>query len=515
MVVITSDDGDSAYSPLRDYLAALGRRKWCILLALVITPTVAAAYSLTQPERYEATAKVLLSRQDFAGALSGTANPQVYQDPIRLAQTQLEIARVPALAQRVIRQNGLEGVTAESFLDDSRVVAASNADILEFSVTASDPARARVLATAYAVAFTNYRREVETAAYTRAERDVQQRLRELRAAGEDNSRLYETLLEKREQLRTLATLGTQNAVLLRAADDAKRVQPRPVRNAVLAGILGLLIGVVAAGVAEALDTRMRSSTEIAAALRLPLVGRVPESTFKRRKRAPIAMLRAPAGPEAEAFRIVRANLDFLLRDTDRRTIMLTSAVGVEGKSTTLSNLAVALALAGRHVIAVDLDLRRPSLSSLFGVRSSPGVSEVASRDATLDEALVPAPLQLDGSQNGRQAAGRLEVLPAGAPTPDPGELVGRASIRDLLYQLRSRADIVLVDTPPMLHVGDAATLSGAVDAVVVVVRESVANRAGLDELSRALTSTQAETVGFVLTGSRSGEGSGYGRYHSD
>ena len=513
--MITSDGGDSASTPLRDYLAALKRRKWYIVLALVIAPTVAVAYSLTQPERYEATAKVLLSRQDFT-AVSGTA-PQIYQDPVRLAQTQLEIARVPALAQRVIRQNGLEGVTAESFLDDSRVVAASNADILEFSVTAALPARARILATSYAVAFTSYRREVETAAFIRAEREVQQRLRELRAAGEDDSRLYDVLLEKREQLRTLATLGTQNAVLLRAADEAERVQPRPVRNAILAGLLGLLVGVVAAGVAEALDTRTRSSTEIAAALRLPLVGRVPESTFKRRKRAPIAMLRAPAGPEAEAFRIVRANLDFLLRDTDRRIIMVTSAVGVEGKSTTLSNLAVALALAGRHVIAVDLDLRRPSLSKLFGVRSAPGVSDVAARDVTLEEALVPAALQLDGSQNGRQAhAGRLEVLPAGEPTPDPGELVGHESIRDLLHQLRSRADIVLVDTPPMLHVGDAVTLSEAVDAVLVVVRESVASRAGLDELNRALTSTQAETVGFVLTGTRSSEVAGYyGRYHPD
>ena len=159
--------------------------------------------------------------------------------------------------------------------------------------------------------------------------------------------------------------------------------------------------------------------------------------------------------------------------------MVTSAVGVEGKSTTLSNLAVALALAGRHVVAVDLDLRRPSLSKLLGVRSSPGVSEVVSGATSLEEALIPAALQLDGSQNGRYAhAGRLEVLPAGSPTPDPGELVARKSIRDLLLQLRSRADVVLVDTPPMLQVGDAVTLSEAVDAVLVVVRESVASRAG-------------------------------------
>ena len=129
---------DLAYSPLRGYLAAVRRRWWYMVVAVVVTPAVAVAYSLTQPVRYEATAKVLLSRQDVAAALGGTAS-QVYQDPNRLAQTQLEIARVPELAQRVIRQNGLQGATVESFLDDSRVVAAANADILEFSVRLPSP----------------------------------------------------------------------------------------------------------------------------------------------------------------------------------------------------------------------------------------------------------------------------------------------------------------------------------------------------------------------------------------
>jgi tyrosine-protein kinase len=513
VVLAMANDGDSASSPLRSYLAVLGRRWWYLVLAVVVTTAVAVAYSLTQPDRYEATAKVLLSRQDLAGALSGTANPQVYQDPIRLAQTQLEIARVPELAQRVIRQTGVAGLTAETFLDDSRVDAEANADVLEFSVTAPLAARARALATSYALEFTKYRRELDTAAYTRAEQDVQRRLAQLRAAGERRSGLYESLLEKREQLRTLATLGMQNAVLLRGAGAATQVQPRPVRNGVLAALLGLLLGTMAVGVAEALDTRTRTSTEISAALQLPLLGRIPEPSSRRRARTTLAMLRAPSGPEAEAFRIVRANLEVMLRNTDRRTIMVTSAFGVEGKSTTLSNLAIALALAGRHVIAADLDLRQPSLSGLLGVRSSPGVSDVASGAVALDDALVAAALEIEGSKNGRQAhAGRLDVLPAGAPTSDPGELVGRESVRQLLHVLRSRADVVLVDAPPLLQVGDAVTLSESVDAVLLVVRAGVARQEGLSELSRALTSTRAETLGFVLAGSRAGDIPGYGGY---
>jgi len=502
-----------AYSPLRGYLAVVRRRWWYIAVALLIAPAVAVAYSLTQPDRYEATAKVLLGRQDLAGALSGTTDPQAFQDPNRVAHTQLEIARVPELALRVIRQNGLRGDTAESFLDDSRVVAAPNADILEFSVTAPQPEVAERLATAYAVEFTKYRSELEVAGFTRAKREVERRLEQLRASGDGGSRIYESLLEKREQLRTLAALGLQDAVLLRAADEAKRVQPRPVRNGVLAAVLGVLLGLSAAGVAEALDTRTRQSGEVAATLQLPLVGRIPEATFKRKRRAPLVMLRAPSGPEAEAFRIVRANLDVLLRSTDRRTVMVTSALGGEGKSVTLSNLAIALALGGRHVVAVDLDLRQPSLSRLLGVPSSPGVVEVVSESATVDEALTPAALHLGVSQNGRYAdAGRLEVLPAGAWTPDPGEVVGRESVRQLLALLRLRADVVLVDVPPILQVGDALALTDAVDAVLLVVRAGMAKRDDLTELKRTLSGANAEALGFVLAGSRPGETPRYGRY---
>jgi tyrosine-protein kinase len=512
---IPREQGGSDYSPLRSYLAAFRRRKWAVLLALVLAPTVAVAYSLTQPKRYEATAKVLLSNQSLAGVLSGAGNLDINQDPNRLAQTQLEIARVPSLANRVIRETGLAGATAETFLDDSQVVAGNNADILNFRVEAALPALAERLATAYAVEFTKYRQELETAAFTRAQRGVQRRLRQLKASGEKDSRLYETLLERDEQLRTLATLGTSNAVLLRSADEAKQVQPQPVRNGILAGVLGLLLGVMAAGIAEALDTRTRSSDEIAEVLGLQFLGRLPKPARRRRKRAALVMRASPSGAEAEAFRIFRANVDFLLKNTDRRTIMVTSALGVEGKTTTLANLAVAMALAGRHVIAVDLDLRRPSLGRLFGVPDSPGATEVAVGAATLEDVLVGVPLSIKPSVNGRRSdRGRVEVLPAGTLPADPGEFVARESLSELLHRLRSRADIVLVDTPPLLNVGDANTLSEAVDGVLLVVRPNVTRRDDLIELRRILSSAQAETLGFVVTGSRPAEMPGYGSYYT-
>ncbi len=117
--------------------------------------------------------------------------------------------------------------------------------------------------------------------------------------------------------------------------------------------------------------------------------------------------------------------------------------------------------------------------------------------------------------NGRRAdRGRVEVLPAGTLPADPGEFVARESISDLLHRLRSRADIVLVDTPPLLNVGDAITLSEAVDGVLLVVRPNVTRRDDLGELRRILSSAQADTLGFVLTGSRPAEMPGYGSYYT-
>jgi receptor protein-tyrosine kinase len=507
---VTPQNGGPAYSPLRGYLDVLLRRKWYVLLAFVLAPAVAVAYSFTQPKRYEATAKVLLSRQNLSSALSG-ANADINQDPNRFAQTQVEIARVPALALRVLRANHLDGVTAESFLHDSRVIAEGNADILEFRVRANAPARARLLATSYAREFTTYRRAIDAASFARAERALRTRLQQLRASGEGRSRLYANLLVKEEQLRTLATLGTSNAVVLRAADDAVQVQPRPVRNGILAGLLGLLLGVVAAAVIEALDMRARSAKEISGVLGVPLLGRVPQP----RRRSSLVMVTAPSSADAEAFRMLRSNLDLVLKNKDRRTIMVTSALGVEGKTTTLSKLAVALALAGRHVIAVDLDLRRPSLHFMFGVSRVPGVSDIVAGGLRLDNALMPVPLRIDGDpKRTRAQTGRLEILPSGTPPLDPGEFVGRESVALLIRELRSRADVVLVDAPPLLQVGDAMTLSEAVDGLLLVVRPKVAQRDALDELGRVLTSAGTEKLGFVLTGSRSGEIPGYGTYYA-
>ena len=143
---------------LRDYLVVARRRKWIILYALVLVPAAAIAFSLTQQRLYTASSEVFLSRQNLGAALTGTPDPIASQQADRLAQTQANLARVPEVARRALEQQGAGGMTPESFLAASSVSAQQNADLLTLSVTDPSAARAQALASAYARAFTEYRR---------------------------------------------------------------------------------------------------------------------------------------------------------------------------------------------------------------------------------------------------------------------------------------------------------------------------------------------------------------------
>ena len=500
-------------STLRHYLSILDRRRWWVVGALVAVPVLALLFSLTRPALYEAEADVFLNRQNLATSLSGAVDPTIYLDETRFAETQAELASVPDVAERTIDELGLSLTPAE-LLETSSVTAAPNVDLLEFRVRHEDREVAAELANEYARQYTVYRAEIDTAATQRALTEVRRRLVELRADGTPSSSLLlQGLLDKEQQLETMEALQTESASVVRRAVSADQVQPRPVRDAALGIFLGLALGLALAFLAEALDTRIRSVEELGERVPVPLLGTVPPLERRARRAAGLAMLEEPDSAFAEAFRMLRTNVDFANLDRDAQVIMLTSSVEGEGKSTTASNLAVAYARTGRNVILVDFDLRRPTIHSLFDLPPRPGLTDVALGYATLDHALTKIPLVSLKPRSAPAAEdGTLEILRAGPVPPDAGEFLASTAVEGILAKLRTHESLVLLDAPPLLQVGDAIALTAKVDAILLVARLKVVRRPMMRELRRLLDVAPAAKLGLVVTDVAGERGYGYASY---
>jgi len=502
----------------------LKRGWWIILLTTVAIASVAFYQSSRQDALYSASAQVLLKYQSLASGLTGIQDlSTVYQDPQRVAQTQTQIAMSPDVANRVVAAAKIPGLDAGTFLGSASVTAATDADILGFNVTYGDGEIAAKLATIHALEFIEHRRELDTETFVAARKELRGRIDELEQTEFKGSPLLAGLVESEQQLRTMEALQTANASLLRPANGAAQVQPRTQRAAVLGVMLGLMLGIGLAFARDAFDTRVRSSAEVGDKLGTTLLARIPAPPKALRRRNRLVMIASPHGPHAEAFRMLRANLEFVNLDRGARSILVTSALEQEGKSTTVANLAVALARAGQKVALVDLDLRRPAIAKFFGIPDShPGVTNIAVGSSTLEQALVevgrmPSPGGDGADANGdgvgsTGTAGVLKVLASGPLPRDPGEVVKAKRLTSALEQLAQRFDFVLVDTPPLLSVGDAMTLSAHADAMITVARLNMLRRASLNELARALETCPAIKLGVVVTEAEAEPGYGYGGY---
>jgi receptor protein-tyrosine kinase len=519
---------------LREYLHILQRRKWIVLLAVVIVPLAAVALALRQSPLYQSSADVLLRYQSLPSTVSGISDPNSYSyyvDPVRSTDTQLQVAGLPLLADRVAAALRKHGIDPTAVTGSTSVAEIGDTDVLEFTAQSSSPALAAQIATEYARQFTLYHQELDTGSITSAIKGLRQRIAELGNQGGRQSRLQVTQLQQKiDQLRTLLTVQTSTAVVVRTASGATKIRPRPTKYGLLGLGLGLILGIGLALLRDAFDTRLRTPDQIGGLLKLPLLGRVPPPPRQLQRDRRLAMIAEPTGHSADAYRRLRMNLEFATVGKPSQVIMFASALAREGKSTTLGNLAVAAALAGKSVALVDLDLRRPSQSHFFRLDDTePGLSAVVRGHTSLDEALLRVPLEslsrntadhfpASGSTgngfNGSGAAttGSLVVLPAGILPPDPGDFVGLEGVGRVIAALRERVDLVLIDVPPLLAVGDGLTISGLADALVVVIRSEHARRKIIGELAAVIDRMRVETLGFVLCGAGEEDAPGYYGY---
>lgn len=511
-------------TPLRYYLDVLRRRKWLVLPLVVLTPIIAYSITAQQQAVYKASADVLLSRQNLAANLVGVPDTTSLQDPQRFGQTEAELARTPEIASRTLAAAGIKNLSPGWLLGSSSVSPQPNADLLTFTVSSGSPEVSERLATEYGRQYAEYREQRDTSSLTNARAEAQSQLAKLRARGDGTSTLSHSLEERVAQIGTLLALRSPGATLVRQADSAAQTAPRPMRNALLALAIGLLLGVALAFFVEAIDTRVTGIDEIGEATGLQLLGRVPPARRAAGKRP--SMLADPYGPQAEAVRALRGNLDFVNLEVGAGTIMITSAIPGEGKTTTAANLALALGATGRNVVLCDFDVRNPTLGGMFDPRGARGLVDAVLDAAHVKTLLVPIqpspttslPPYIAGSTNGDRKSdltGRVELLPFGRPVPNPGEFLASHEIGAVLEQLRERADVVLIDAPPLLPVSDVLLLGSRVEAIILVARVNMSRRPQLTEVKRLLEMSSAAKLGFVATGVKPTDlayGYGYGRY---
>jgi len=260
-----------SHDSLHEFLAVLARRKLVLILCVVLTPLAALAYSILQNELYEGTAAVLVTPGGAASALSEVPGLGAADEPERFAATHVSLARLPTVAQRVIREAPLFE-DPETFLARSSVSAQVDADILRFNVADANPDQARALSTIYAQQFTRYRNELDVQSIRSTRAAIQRRLVQLASAGQQGSALYVELKRAVAELDAAEAVRGSAAIVVQPAISAQQVVPQTKRNVVLGLVLGIFLGVGLAFLVDRLDTRIRSPEAAETLLGLPVLG---------------------------------------------------------------------------------------------------------------------------------------------------------------------------------------------------------------------------------------------------
>jgi receptor protein-tyrosine kinase len=447
---------------LRHYLDVLRRRKWTVLAVLAIAIGVAALLSELQKPVYRAQTKIVI------GQGKTLIPPSVLgQSQQTLTATMADLAQSNVLARNVVDNLNLKE-TPEQLLAKISVSINPQTAVMDVFVDDHSGSRARQIAQEVASVFS----QLVAANFGKGI-----------PAGPNQA----------------AQPGLTATVFDPAHVLPARVAPRPVRNVAIAGVLGLILGLLAAFLREYFDRGLRTREKVEQAFGLPVIGQVPFE--RRRKRNQRAVVWDGFGEIAESYRALRANLQYLAVKRPLRTILVTSASPAQGKTTVTANLALAIARSGASTIALEGDLRRPRLDEAFAVSNDgPGLTSVLVGSAEFDTAVreVPLPASRDGATSTREV-GRLSLLPSGPLPPNPSELLSSLQMRKLLDRLGVSYDYVLVDSPPLLLVADALELARMVDGVVLVVRNNHATTDEARELRALVERLDIHLVGAVFS----------------
>jgi capsular exopolysaccharide synthesis family protein len=510
-VAATSDREESS---ALDLLHALRRRWLSILLTVIVVVGATVAYDLTQTASYGATAGMLLNPQYSLSATGIVQSDGSASVDIPTESALISSAQVKAV---VIKQIG--------YAPPVTVAQDGLTNIIEISAASPDPVFAAKAANAYAQAYSQVRTAQQQASISSQTQQIESQITASNAqlapleaqlaatkSGDPSAAsLTNEILslqsqiglntQRLDQLQLLTALdGTAGTLVNPAVPSSHKLSPDPKRDVAIAVLAGLVLGIGIALIREFFDDHIRTKTDLErAVVGLPTLGVIPEVPDWRDQATPVLIsVRRPWGPQAEAYRNLRTAIQFMGIEQPIRTLQFTSAVAGDGKSVTTANIAIAMASAGLRVAAVSCDLRRPRLHRFFGISNEIGLTSVLVGEASLADALVDF-----------QGQGRILVLPSGPIPPNPSELLAGTRFAEVLAEVAEQADIILVDSPPVIPITDSSVLATRVDAVIVVAAAGSSTRRTIRYSVETLGQVNAPIVGFVLNRASGGDSYSY------
>jgi capsular exopolysaccharide synthesis family protein len=309
---------------------------------------------------------------------------------------------------------------------------------------------------------------------------------------EQSKRFCEILDERIKELNVSEDAGALNISILEAARPAEFVtSPKKASVVAVNLILGILCGIGFAVTRERMDWRLRSAEEISAILAVPVLGIVPSMSGKGKKAVTSHGQKVQLEPKssvAEAYRTIRTAVYFGVPKGQARTILVTSPAPNDGKTTMVSNLAIAMAQAGQKVLIVDADFRKPMQHNVFGFTNNTekGLSSILAGQTSLDEAMRACQTE------------RLDLLTSGPDVPNPSELLNSEAFANLLKELTHRYDRIIIDSPPVTPVADSQILAAICDVTILVLRADKSTRKASQQARDALASVGAHVLGAVI-----------------
>jgi len=477
----------------RDYPRIFWRWKWLVLACVVVMPL--AAYAVASRTRAQYSSSVLLEVSGPAVDTSLFSTFVIPTSPDAVLHSVARLATTSTTARKAATY--LHPAPADPRALLSHVTAAADTSAGFITLTATDPSAARAAAIANAFGNAVVANRIGQA-ITQLDVAIGQLGSQLAARPKSDVQGRLQLSDQLQRFRALRAAQGSNAGIVEPATPAGApTSPGVIRAVVLGLIIAVLVAIGLVLFADSRDRRIRTPEEVESLTGLPLLGAIPATAFSGAE-----MTQA----DEEAFRTLRNSLTYFNIDRRISSVLITSPVKEDGKTTVATNLAVAVARSGKNVILVEADLRRPAAALRLGVGQPIGLGAVLVDEISLPDALAEISVPARG-------AGRLRILPAGPTPPNPSELIGSQRMRALISELEALADLVILDSTPLLTISDSLPLLEAVTGVVLIARIDHTSHDALVRLQRVVASAGGEALGVVATGVSPGSlysGYGYG-----